>query len=237
MNRKPIVLTLGLIAGLAGTSQATVLGFGQIGGSNATVPSNYGSNAAADASGLVVTNGATPNLTLTWDAAWDIHTSHWFAGAESATVGGGDWDNEGGIPRIGQLDEGVHSIAFGADPGYALVLNSFDFGLTNETINATTSWTLTLTDGSSNVVWSQNVNFASAAAQNDDGDVQTITPNFTGNLGESYTLTFTRTAESFGSNGRHALDNLSFNQTTVPEPASAALIGLGAVGLLRRRRR
>ncbi|QDV71929.1 hypothetical protein [Botrimarina mediterranea] len=212
----------------AGTSQATMLGFGQLGGSNSTVPKNYGSNATADASGLVVTNDATPNIVVAWDVngqenngnpdsnGWDIHTSNFFASIEGATVGGGAWDNEGDIPRIGQLDFGLHTIGFAADPGVRLVLNSFDFGHTAETAG-TTEWDLSLTDSGANVVWSQSVTFV-------DGSVSNIAPNFTGLPGEDYTLTFQRTSETYGSNGRHALDNLSFNQ--VPEPTACVLVGL-----------
>ncbi|MFI4861338.1 MAG: PEP-CTERM sorting domain-containing protein [Phycisphaerales bacterium JB063] len=36
--------------------------------------------------------------------------------------------------------------------------------------------------------------------------------------------------------GRHGVDNLSFGQTDVPEPGSLALLGLGGLAILRRRR-
>ncbi|MCA9240754.1 MAG: PEP-CTERM sorting domain-containing protein [Planctomycetales bacterium] len=224
MNR--YITTLGFLGALftlAGFSHATVIGFGQLGGSNTTIPAALASNAVADGNGFVVSNGATPNVALAWDAAWDIHTSNFFAPIEAQTVGGGAWDNEGDIPRIAQLDAGTHTINFSADPGYAVVLNSFDFGHTAETAG-TTNWDLTLTDTGSNVVWSQAVEFV-------NGSVVTVTPNFTGAFGASYLLTFNRTGETYGSNGRHAVDNLSFNQVQVPEPASVALFGLAALGL------
>lgn len=227
MKNNRSLLTLAILLGAASLGHATVIGFGQLGGNNTTVPSGLGSNATADGNGFVVTNGATPNISLTWDGGWDIHTSAFFADIENQTVGGGAWDNEGSIPRIGQLDFGTHTIVLSADPGYALVLNSFDFGHTAETAG-TTEWNLSLTDSGLNEVWQQTVNFT-------NGQVVTVTPNFTGALGESYTLTFNRTAESYGSNGRHGLDNLSFNQ--VPEPGAVGLLGLaGAAALLRRRK-
>ena len=213
----------------ASTSQATILGFGQLGGSNATVPANYGSNATADANGLVVSNGTTPNIALTWDAHWDIHTSGFFQPLENFTVGGGDWDNEGNTQRIGQLDFGTHTIEFTVDSGVKLVLNSFDFGHTAETAG-TTMWDLTLTDSGANVAWSQSVTFT-------NGSTQKITPNFTGLAGEDYILTFNRTSQTYNSDGRHGIDNLSFNQIAVPEPTSATLVGLAALSLLVRRRR
>ncbi|MBB5351930.1 hypothetical protein HNR46_002169 [Haloferula luteola] len=227
MKTRKTIAAAAVLLGTLATAHATVIGFGQIGGNNTTVPSSLGSNATADGSGFVVTNGTTPNISLTWDGGWDIHTSGWFDPIEGQTVGGGDWDNEGGISRIGQLDFGTHTIAFAVEDGYSLVLGSFDFGHTAETAG-TTSWDITLTDSSLATVWSTTVNFT-------NGQVETISPNFTGDLGEDYTLTFNRTSESYGSNGRHALDNLSFTQ--VPEPSAVALLGLAGMGCLLRRRK
>ncbi len=223
------LITLGILLGSVTISHATIIGFGQLGGSNATVPAALGSNATADGNGFVVTNGATPNIGLTWDGNWDIHTSNFFSAVESLTAGGGDWDSEGGGPRIGQLDFGDHTIVFSADPGYSLILNSFDFGHTGET-PGTTDWDLKLTDSGATVVWETSVQFV-------NGQEFTVSPGFTGNAGESYTLSFTRTAETYGSNGRHAIDNLSFNQTAVPEPGAISLLGLAGLALVRRRRR
>lgn len=221
------ILPLALLLGTANLAHATVIGFGQIGGNNTTVPASFGSAATADGNGFVVTNGTTPNIGLTWDGGWDIHTSGFFSDLENLTAGGGDWDNEGSVPRIGQLDFGTHTIVFAADAGYALRLNSFDFAHTAETAG-TTVWDVTLADALSNVVWQQEVTFV-------NGSAVTVSPDFTGALGESYTLTFNRTSETYGSNGRHGLDNLSFSQ--VPEPGSAGLLGLAGLTLLLRRRK
>lgn len=229
-----LIATLGC-AGLlaaASTSNATIVGFGQLGGNNTQVPVSLASNAVADAAGYTVSNGTTPGIALAWDINWDVHTSAFFNPAEAQTAVNAAWDNGDATgaatgARVGQLDTGTHTIGIIAAPGAAVVLNSFDFAHTAETAG-TTAWTLSLTDAASTVVWTQNVAFT-------NGQTVTVTPNFTGALGASYTLTFSRTASSYVSDGRHAIDNFSFNQTAVPEPTTLSLLGLGTVALLRRR--
>ncbi|HEU5125092.1 MAG TPA: PEP-CTERM sorting domain-containing protein [Verrucomicrobiae bacterium] len=229
MKLHRLILTSGILLGGLSAVHATNLGFGQLGGNNTTVPSNFGSHAATDGNGYVVSlGGATPNIGLTWDSNWDIHTSGFFSTIEDQVVGGGDWDNQGSIPRVGQLDFGTHTINFSADPGFALMLNSFVFGHTAETAG-NTAWDLALTaDSTSTIVWQQSVAF-------ENGQAFTISPNFVGALGESYTLSFNRTFSSYGSDGRHAIDNLSFSQV-VPEPSTAALLGIAGLATLFRRR-
>lgn len=227
-----VIITAGVLLGGLTAAQATNLGFGQLGGNNTTVPANYGSHATVDGNGVVVSlGGATPNIGLIWDANWDIHTSSFFSTIENTTVGGGAWDNEGNVPRIGQLDFGTHTITLSADPGYALLLSSFDFGHTAETAGST-QWDLSLTKVSnSTIAWTQSVSF-------ENGQAFTISPNFLGDAGESYLLTFNRTSSTYGSDGRHGIDNFSFSQVAVPEPSTAALLSVaGLAALLRRRQK
>lgn len=208
MKSGSIFMTLCLLALMQTGGKATMVGFGQLGASNTTIPGNLASDAVANGNGYVVDNGTTPNISLGWDGAWDIHTSTFFANLENLTVGGGPWDNENDIPRVAQLDLGTHTITFSSDPGYALVLNSFDFCHTAET-TGTTVWNLTLRDAGSNAVWSQTLTLNNSSAAT---TTVKVTPAFTGQPGASYTLAFTRTSETYASNGRHAIDNLNFNQ-------------------------
>lgn len=229
MKIHPLLCTLGILVGGLTVGHATNIGFGNLGPSNTTVPANLGSFVVSDGNGYSVSNGATPNIGLVWDAGWDIHTSNFFAPTENQFVGGGAWDNEGDVPRVGQLDNNTHTIAFTADPGYALVLNSFDFGHSAETAG-TTVWDLTLTDSLASTVWSQQVTFT-------NGQVYTISPGFTGADGASYTLTFNRVSGTYTTNGRLAIDNLSFNQVAIPEPGTITLGILGSGALIAFRRR
>lgn len=222
MSRTFRTLCMAAMWACASTSHAAIIGFGQLGGNNTAVPAALASNAVANGNGFVVDNGATPNIALVWDANWDIHTSAFFGTLENLTVGGGAWDNEGNTQRVGQLDFGTHTIDLKADPGYALVLNSFDFAHTGETAG-TTVWDLSLTDSASSVVWSQAITFT-------NGMAVTVTPGFTGLAGADYRLTFLRTSETYNSNGRHGIDNFSFNQKAIPEPAAIVLAVLALLG-------
>ena len=231
-NQTTYCLAAFVTISLASTSHATVVGFGQLGGSNTTVPGSLASNATVDGNGFTVSNGTTANIALTWSSNWDIHTSNFFTATEQKTVGGGDWDLDSGNAKIGQLDGGNHTIAFAVDSGFKLVLNSFDFGHTDETAG-TTAWDIVLTDSNAGVAWSTSLVMDNSVPAD---TTVTVDPNFTGVDGEDYTLTFNRTSQSYSSNGRHALDNLSFNQAAVPEPGSLALLGLGGLLIARRRR-
>lgn len=229
MIQTPPILTFGILLATAAFADATIIGFGQLGGNNTTVPAALGSAATADGNGFIVANGTTPDINLLWDANWDIHTSNFFTPLEAQTAVSANWDNEGSIPRVGQLDVGSHTIGFATAPTAALVLNSFDFGHTAETAGITT-WSLALTNSLSTVVWSQAVTFT-------NGSTLTVAPNFTGALGEDYVLTFTRLTENYNSNGRHGIDNLSFNQSAIPEPGAVGLMALSGLALLARRRK
>ncbi|MBK1883558.1 PEP-CTERM sorting domain-containing protein [Luteolibacter pohnpeiensis] len=237
MKSKVTTLSLGLLLGAASISSATIIGFSGF-NSNTAIPLDYASNATTDntAEGYVVSNGTTPNISLAWgganatatDSSWDFHQATNFGDIEAQTAGDTSWDGVSTAPRIGQLDYGNMAITFSADAGYALVLNSFDFGQTAQT-SGTSSWTLSLTNSSLAVVWTETIDFT-------NGQVYTISPNFVGEDGETYTLTFDRTDQSYDTNGRVAIDNLSFNQVAIPEPSVVALFALAGLGLLRRRK-
>ena len=229
----------GILLGLSGSAGATIIGFGGSQGSNASIDANNAlwSRATTDVEGLTVLNGGTPNVAVEFDSLWDYHNAVHFAVVENHTIGGADYDSFGTDPDIAQADG--RDITFRVDPGFAFVLNSFDFGLSSETATQGNTWTISLSDSMSNTVWSETIELSNVATQG-AGDVRTLTPGFTGAFGETYRLHFNLDEELGGTNfggGRNALDNLSFNQVSVPEPSSAVLLALtGLVTVVRRRK-
>lgn len=236
MKIHSLLCTLGILLGGLAAGHSTTIGFAQLGGSNAGVPRNLASNAIEDGNGFTVADGATPNITLLWDSRkgpndWQVHHSNFFNELENIVVGA-LWDKDSDAPSIGQLDYGDADIMFMPDTGYAVVINSFDFAHTSETAGNTT-WEVSIQDSLGVNAWFQSITFT-------NGQALTVTPNFTGILDEMYTLVFHRVDESYNSNGRHGIDNLSFGQTTtpIPEPGTIALglVGAGMLLALRRRK-
>jgi len=78
VSMKNVHLIFGSLIWMADLSPATIIGCGQSDSLNTTVSASLGSNALANGNGFVVTNGTTPNISVTWDAQWDIHTSTFF---------------------------------------------------------------------------------------------------------------------------------------------------------------
>ena len=206
-----------IFLGAPGAVSATIIGFGGTQGSNASIDASNDlwSYATVDVEGLTVANGATPNIAIAFDDGWDYHNIVHFTIVEEKTLDLEAYDTIGTDPDIAQLDG--RDISFVVDPGFALVLNSFDFGLSSETATQGNTWTISLTDSAGETVWSETVVFSNVATSG-AGDVTTVRPNFTGLEGEDYLLHFNLDEELDGTTfggGRNAIDNLSFNQIAV----------------------
>ncbi|YCM45252.1 PEP-CTERM sorting domain-containing protein [Verrucomicrobiaceae bacterium 227] len=225
------------IAGLsltANSAHASIIIFDGITGANNTeLPTTLGSNLTSDVAGATVINGATPDIDLEWagsNGGWDLYAggTYW-AALETATG------------RIGQLEypttQTPMTITFAVADGQALQLNSVDIGMATDKTD-TYYFDITISEVGGGEVF----NFLTAAMDGDGSSgVETLTVdfNFTGTPGTDYVLAF-NDVDSLGndtiSNNGGAIDNLSFNQV-IPEPSSSALLGLGGLALLFRRRK
>ena len=237
---------------LSAISHATLIirantpGANGMGATNTNIPQTFGDNVALAAPGDAVFETVAgvdgvlgaPDIGLTWATtggtnanAWQFHA---WGGATASNTGGGVLQLDGSA--VGS----TYSISFTPNPGWAMVLNGFNFvGDTNgdtyqyrvdlvNLVSTAVDFTTTTAQWTTNTAQNPGTNgtFAGAPA---------VSLGFTGQVGTAYRLDLVRLGVAGGSsNVDIAIDNLSFDQTAVPEPASATLLLLG-VALLRRR--
>lgn len=197
-------------------SQAATVLTGSGLATNAAIPANHGSALAG-----------TPDVNLNWSATvgssvtsvgWEAYNS-WPNGG----TGGQVYQLNGPNPWTGQ----TYSIAFTPSGGTIAI------ALTSVTLN---DWTGA---GSTTLNWSISGPSSGTLASGTglvvtDATFPTLNFGVQGLGGEVLTLTFAPTA---GSGSYFAIDNLSFDQVSVPEASSALLSGLALGALAMRRRR
>lgn len=222
------LLAMLLVAVLPAASRGTTITFQDAAGAdNSDIPLTYGSNISGNATGFVTTDGtgATPDIALSWSPSpnyWEYHTSS-------------VWSALGSPVHVAQLDtaqggQDQGTIAFSVGTGVALQLLSLDIGNASDQTEATYSWTIDVVRSSdSQVVTTQSTGLLGPSS------TQTVSFNFTGDVGEDYALRFTPSASG---RFRTAIDNVSFAQA-VPEPSTNLMLVLGAaaVGFFRLRKR
>lgn len=203
------------IALISSLQAATTFHFDGVTINNTNIDDSFGDNATTDSTGFTVSAGAdgtvgTSDIDITWQSA-------------GATDHYASWDGRG---EAAQLD--VHNVSwtFATSANTAVILESFDLDEWNGGGTMDIDWTVTGSVsgalGSGN--WTRST-----------GGRDTIAPSITGAAGESLTLTF---ALNGGTASYVAVDNLVLDQiSAVPEPTSAALLGLGLGAMAMRRRR
>ncbi|TWU26084.1 PEP-CTERM sorting domain-containing protein [Bythopirellula polymerisocia] len=240
---------LGLVALLVGPTQATVLEFGGH-GSNEDMAFDYGSNISAGIAGeFDISNGATPNVALTWGPqipnVLEFHNaSTWVAPLVAPGVLQLDVDTSS---QNGQFPADP-TVDFSVPAGVRVRINSLIIGNANDQHiddghEPANDWTINLIRLSDSATVFTHTTTACGVATQGSGCGEVVNIDYTGDPGVSYRLLFDDGGDNttpshtggIGDHPRGAIDNLSFNQ--IPEPttmALLALLGLGAVGTRRR---
>lgn len=238
------------LAYLAGNAEATTIGFVGAAGVNQDIPADYGSNIAADGIGWTVSDGtgATPNISLDWGNStrwtWEFHNAGTFDYIEALHTSG-SWDAVAPSNGVAQLQSdqpnGRLELGFSVIPGARLVLNSLDIGNATDQGAADGPYGFDITlirqsDGAT--VWSHSTPLWDVEP---DPPVtprapreESVAINYTGDLGEDYTLAFTRQGIGSGVTFRSGLDNLSFSEIlTAAAPQFTLLVdrSTGAMSL------
>lgn len=220
------IAAVALVASVGGNANATTLTFNAGASNNTAVGSSYGTDNTADNVEFITSDGSgtTPNIALLWPgAALEFHSDTRWADIEEVS-------NDDPDTHILQMNQSQsnRTIQFTPDAGWSVLFNSVDFGFGTGMSAASSIGTVTITrDFDSSVVKTVSTGTLNK------GTATTLDLTYTGLVGESYTLEFTSSvSENWG-----AIDDLSFSQTAVPEPSSAALLGLGGLALILRRRK
>ncbi|RLF25792.1 MAG: hypothetical protein DRN14_07805, partial [Thermoplasmata archaeon] len=197
---------------------------------NADIPADYGSYCGEDGQGWTVSDGtgATPDIGLSWNSGgsdWEFHNASTFAPVEDETVAG-DWDASY-ANAVAQLQDGTVAghlqIDFSVGPSNKLILDSFDIGNATDQGEAAYGYNISIVKASdSSTGWTYSTALFTA------GDVEHVVANFTGDLGENYTLNFDR--EPAGPpTFRTGIDNLCFSQRPKPYTTEIGFVGAAAV--------
>jgi hypothetical protein len=141
--------------------------------------------------------------------------------------------------------DGVLVLTLTNNSGSDQLMDGFHFDAVTKNANGADTWALAFGGAISGTTVTQtisgaaNMSGASAAARDRSIDLTTLTDSvWEAGQDITFTWTFTGTTNSGGSNGNELLlDNIGVSVISIPEPSSALLLGLGALGLFGRRRR
>jgi hypothetical protein len=199
-------------------AQATVVNFTDT-TTNDQIPSNYASNVSADGTAWSVSNGATPNIALLWSYETGGYEQRW------------DFYNDTEWPGVAQMNdtrEGTkYWITFTPDSGYGVILDSFVF---DDYIN----W-----EGGSDFSWNLYQDSTNGTVVSSGNIITTDGQNLTVNTGMSAVYAGNLVFEIFnnqvnvGEEGSgEAIDDITFRQEAIPEPAVISLILIMGIGFV-----
>ena len=215
-----------VLAFLAVSAQATVLTFADLKDVNGSPLGNYGEINTAYGDNVTALNdgvgsygmgsGWTPNVTTSYQTL-DANHAHYSDLLDHWDFSYGDLEHI----AFSQASNGYARLILTADAGFAVRLESFDIAgwpASDQGIDY-----LQVRDGSDNVLWDANTQVIHGAGPTHDHYAPAL-------VGQTLVI-------EWGRNWNTGLDNVSFSQTdAVPEPATMAVLGLGALALQRRRR-
>ena len=214
-----LAATLITFGSLAGGANGAVLTFDIDGLTDSLgVDQSYGDRITTTTSGSFTygsAEGFTPNVEVSYG---DNDPSFWTAGYGNLTnVLYDETDVTGFI-----------TISFVADPGFEVVLHGFDLA------------TFSGSDDTIDLVGVGVAPLSSSLFEDTNAVISATTStvyNFLTPLQDSE-LVITIDARNIGGlSDNIGIDNITFSQVAIPEPSSALLLGLGALGIVARRRR
>ncbi|MBX3110390.1 MAG: PEP-CTERM sorting domain-containing protein [Fimbriimonadaceae bacterium] len=223
MNR--LTLLAALVA-LACASQATILTFGDLTDTAGAPLGNYGPIDTAYGDNVTATSDAVGSYGM--GTGWTPNVTTSYETLDGALLHYSDqllhWDlNYGDLEHIAfaEVGNGTARVILTADAGWSVRLESFDLAGWPNADHALSF--LRVLDGSYNTVWDSGATVAHGAGPTHDHYAPDI-------VGQTLII-------EWGQNWNIGIDNISFSQTdAVPEPATMAVLGLGALALKRRRR-
>ena len=224
MNTFKKALLVSVCCILCGTPvaiQATIVTFSGV-TTNDEVPSDYASHVSADGSAWSVSNGATPNVTLTWSAEAGSAEQRW------------DFYNDAEWPGVAQMNdtrEGTkYWITFTPDSGYGVIFDSFVFDdYVNWEGGSDFSWKLYQDSTNGTVIASGNITTT-------DGQNLTVNTGMSSAYAGPIVFEIQNNQVDVGEDGSgEALDNISFRQTTITtnEPPATNIINVVFEGELK----